>query len=150
MRHLFCVWLVFLPWTLLFLVLLSSWCFSTYLIAHFGYLHWCRTSCRCCNSSLSSLELEHTALALCVRMLLTLYLQARLWWLFCWRYKSARHGRDVFLCVFEGGDLKVQLSWSLKGVNKRWHFNCRLRSRRCEVLIVLCVERSSKEGVPLW
>ena len=32
-----------------------------------------RTSYRCCNSSSSSLELEHTALALCVRVLHCIY-----------------------------------------------------------------------------
>ena len=29
------------------------------------------------------------------------------------------------------------------------HFYCRWRSRRCEVLIVFCVERRSKEGPPV-
>ena len=41
------------------------------------------------------------------------------------------------MCFFEGGDLKVQLDWSLKGVNigmTQLYF--RLRLRRCEVLIV--------------
>ena len=42
----------------------------------------------CFSSVLSSSELEHTALALCVRVLITLNLQARLWWLSHWRYKS--------------------------------------------------------------
>ena len=32
-------------------------------------------------------------------------------------------------------------------LNIGWHFYCRWRSRRCEVLIVFCVERPSEEGV---
>ena len=52
------------------------------------YLHWERTSWRCFSSLSSSLEFEHTTLDLCVRVLITLYLQARLWWLSNWRYKS--------------------------------------------------------------
>ena len=65
----------------LFCLLLFSCSFSILLMAHFGYLQCCRTSSRCFNSSSSSLELEHTALPQCVRVLITLYLQARLWWL---------------------------------------------------------------------
>ena len=42
----------------------------------------------CFSSFLSSSELEHTALALCLKVLITLYLQARFWWLPHWRYKS--------------------------------------------------------------
>ena len=57
-------------------------------VAHFGYLHFIKTSWRCCSSLFSSWGLEHIALALCVRVLITLYLQARLWWLSHWRYKS--------------------------------------------------------------
>ena len=52
------------------------------------------------------------------------------------------------MCFFEGEDLKVQLSWSLEGVNIGMNFCCRWKSRRCEVLIVFCVERPSKEDAP--
>ena len=32
---------------------------------------------------------------------------------------------------------------------KGWHFYCRWRSRRCDLLIVFCVKRPSNEGAPL-
>ena len=83
-------------------------------MAHFGYLHSIRIFFRYGNSSLSSWWLEHIALALCVRPLITLYLQARLWWLSHCRYKSVQMGflyillvRIPFLCgvisVFRNG-----------------------------------------------
>ena len=55
-------------------------------MAHLWYLHLVRTSWGCSLSS--SWELEHTALVLCVRVLITLYVQARLWYLSHWKYKS--------------------------------------------------------------
>ena len=47
---------------------------------------------------------------------------------------------------FEGGDLKIQFPWSLKGVNIGITLLCTWRLRKCEVLIIFCVERSSEEG----
>ena len=67
----------------------------------------CRTSCRCSDSYSSSLELEHTALTLCLRVLITLYLQARLWWLCHWRYRSVWVGFLEILVV------KVPSSWGV-------------------------------------
>ena len=85
MWHLFCV-VMFLSF--LFLFFLFSCSLSIFWKAHLGYLHCVRASSRCFNSSFSSWELEQTALALCVRVLITLYLQARLWWLSHCRYWS--------------------------------------------------------------
>ena len=67
--------------SLLFLFFFCSCSLCIFWMAHLGYLYCFRTSSRCFNSSFSSWELEHTALALCVKVLITLYLQARLWWL---------------------------------------------------------------------
>ena len=52
------------------------------------------------------------------------------------------------MCFFEGGGLKAQLSWSLKGVELEMTLLFRCRSRKCEVLIVFSVERPSEEGAP--
>ena len=76
------------------ILIIVSRFFSCYLvwgglfIADLGYLHLIRTSCRWCNSSVCSWGVEHTALALCVRVLTTLYLNAMLWWLSHCKYKS--------------------------------------------------------------
>ena len=93
-----------------FCILISSVlpsCFSsTLLMAHFGYLHFIRTSSRCCISSLSSLGVEHTTLSLCVRVLITLYLYDRLWWLSHCSYKSVWVG---FLYTF----VRVPSAWGV-------------------------------------
>ena len=74
---------------LLLFVFWWSCCFwGTLFIASLGYLHCIRTFSRCCKSLVSSCWVEHMVLALCVRVLITLYLDARLWWLSHWRYKS--------------------------------------------------------------
>ena len=52
--------------------------FITLWKAHLGYLHLSRALSRWFNSSLSSCGVEQTAFALCVRVLTTLNLQARL------------------------------------------------------------------------
>ena len=50
-------------------------CFlKVFLIAHLGYLHWPSTSSRCCNFSSISLGVEQMVCALCVRVLITLYI----------------------------------------------------------------------------
>ena len=69
-----------------------------------GYLNLSRTSSRCFNSEVSSWKVEQAALALCVRVLLTKYLVAKLWWLSYWRYKSVCVG---FLCTPVDKDLAV-------------------------------------------
>ena len=89
MWHLFCV-LVFL--SLLFLFFFCSCSLCIFWMAQLGYLHCVGTSSRCFNSSFSSWELEQTAFALCVRVLIALYLQARLWWLSLCRYWSVWMG----------------------------------------------------------
>ena len=48
-------------------------------MAQLGYLHCIRTLFRCCNSLVSNCDVEHMALALCVKVLITLYLASRLW-----------------------------------------------------------------------
>ena len=77
-------------WNLPFIgcILLSCYLWRTLSIANMGYLHCPRTSSRCCNPLVSSCALVHTVLALRVRVLITLYLDARLLWLSHWRYKS--------------------------------------------------------------
>ena len=84
MWHLFCMG-VLLSFLLFFLL---SWSLNIFWKAHLGYLQFVRVCSRWCNSSFSSLEVEQTAFALCVRELITLYLQARLWWLSNCRYWS--------------------------------------------------------------
>ena len=98
----------FLFFYLLVCVILYQW-------AHFGYLYLERTSWRCFSSLSSSLEFEHTALALCVRVLITLYLQARLWWLSHWRYKSVWVGFLYILVV------RVPSSCGVTSVFNDWH-----------------------------
>ena len=111
MWHLFCVVLVFL--SLLLLFFFCSCSLRIFWMAHLGYLHCVRTSSRCFNSSFSSWELEHTALALCVRVLITLYLQARLWWLSHCRYWSVWVGFLYTLVV------NVPSSWGVTKMSKK-------------------------------
>ena len=111
MWHLFCGCLMFL--SLLLLFLLCSCSLGILLIVHLGYLHCCRTSSRCFNCSSSSLELEHTALALWVRVLITLYLHVRLWWLSHWRYRSVWVGFLWTLVV------KFPSSWGVTRVSRK-------------------------------
>ena len=61
--------------------------FSTLSKAHLGYLHWLRAFLRHSFSCLSDSGLLYTVLALWERVLITLNLAERLWWLFhcrCW------------------------------------------------------------------
>ena len=62
--------------------------FSTLSKAHLGYLHWVRAFLRCSFSCLSNSGLLHTVLALWERVLITLNLAERLWWLSDCRYWS--------------------------------------------------------------
>ena len=87
MWHFFIPWLVFLPWSILFSGFLSSCFCNTLSKAHSGYLHLVRTFWRCFNLLVSSWELEYTALALYMRVLITLYLEAWLWLLSHKKYK---------------------------------------------------------------
>ena len=66
-------------------------------MAHLGYLHSLRTFSRCCNSLFNNFGVEHVVLALCVRVLITLYFDARLWLLSHCRYRSVWVG---FLYTF--------------------------------------------------
>ena len=63
-------------------------CWEIFLIAHLGYLHWPSTCSRCCGSFLSNFGVEQMVCALCVKVLITLYLAAKLWLLSHGRYKS--------------------------------------------------------------
>ena len=62
--------------------------FFTLSKAHLGYLHWVRAFLRCSFSCLSNSGLLHTVLALWERVLITLNLAERLWWLSHCRYWS--------------------------------------------------------------
>ena len=62
--------------------------FSTLSKAHLQYLHWVRAFLRCSFSCLSNSGLLHTVLALWERVLITLNLAERLWWLSHCRYWS--------------------------------------------------------------
>ena len=73
---------------LLSLHLFSCCCWKIFLIAHFGYLHSPSTSSRCCNLLLSKCGVEQMVCALCVKVLITLYLADKLWLLSHGRYKS--------------------------------------------------------------
>ena len=73
-----CLWVLS---TLLFSWLLLINFLSTLSKDHLGYLHLVRAFLRCCISLLRSLDFMQTVLALWVRVLITLYLATRLWWL---------------------------------------------------------------------
>ena len=81
------VWLVFLdvPW----LVLIFFFCLMLALDrAHSGYLYFLRALLRWSSSSFSRQLLEQTVLVLCFKVLITLNLADRWWWLFQFKYKS--------------------------------------------------------------
>ena len=50
-----------------------------FFITHLGYLQPISTFSKCSNSCLMDSGVEHSVLALCVRLLITLYLEAKLW-----------------------------------------------------------------------
>ena len=54
-------------------------CLKIFLMAHLGYLHWPSTSSRWFNSFSRSLGVEQMVCALCVKVLMTLYLADKLW-----------------------------------------------------------------------
>ena len=54
-------------------------CLKTFLMAHLGYLQWPSASSRWFNSSSRSLGVEQMVYALCVKVLMILYLADRLW-----------------------------------------------------------------------
>ena len=65
------------------------WCFlKICLMAHFGYLHSPSTFSRCCSSFSANSGFEQMVWALCVSVLITLYLAAMLWLLSHGRYRS--------------------------------------------------------------
>ena len=68
--------------------LLLMYLFCSSFIAHLGYLHFARASLRCSNPSLRRSHMVHTVLALWVRVPMTLYLAARLWFLSHCKYWS--------------------------------------------------------------
>ena len=57
-------------------------------MAHLGYLLLTKASIRCCISFWKSSSLVQTVLALWVSVLMTLYITAKLWWLFHCKYWS--------------------------------------------------------------
>ena len=96
------IWHIFLidDWLCLFVLVLSSWCcccWSVSCIAHLGYLQHLRTSSRCSNPLLINSGVEHKVLTQCLRVLMTLYFDAKLWLLSHWMYWSVCVG---FLYTF--------------------------------------------------
>ena len=70
-----------------FLLVLECVClWRIFCIAHLGYLQPINAFSKCSNSFLVESGLEHSVLALCVRVLITIYLEAKLWLLSHWRY----------------------------------------------------------------
>ena len=66
------------------------WCLlKIFFMAHLGYLHAPSTSSRCCSSCSANSGVEQMVWALCVSVLMTLYLAAILWLLSHGRYRSA-------------------------------------------------------------
>ena len=64
------------------------WWLKIFFMAHLGYLQAPSTSSRCCSSCLVNSGEEQMLWALCVRVLMTLYLAAILWLLSHGRYRS--------------------------------------------------------------
>ena len=79
--------LVLLFLVLLLLVAVLVFIFAL-LIAHAGYLHLWSATCRCFSSVLSRSSLEQMVFALCCNEPTTLYLDATVWLLSHWRYRS--------------------------------------------------------------
>ena len=79
------VWYVLLGVFFFFL----CWCLlKIFFMAHLGYLHAPSTSSRCCSSCSANSGVEQMVWALCVSVLMTLYLAAMLWLLSHGRYRS--------------------------------------------------------------
>ena len=96
------IWHIFFcsDWCYFFLLVLSCGCscfWRIFFIAHLGHLLPIRTFSKCSNSWLMDSGVEHNVLALCVRVLFTLYWEAKLWLLSHWRYWSVWVG---FLYTF--------------------------------------------------
>ena len=99
----------------LFLFVLSCWCccfWRILFVAHLGYLHYLRTSSRCCSSLFNNSCVEHMVLALCVRVLITLHFDARLCLLSHWRYWPVWVG---FLYTFV---VKVPSGWDVTKMSR--------------------------------
>ena len=94
------MWLIFFCVTgcCFFLFVLECVCvWMIFCIAHLAYLQPINAFSKCSNSCLVESGVEHSVLALCVRVLITLYLEAKLWLLSHWRYWSVWVG---FLYTF--------------------------------------------------
>ena len=89
---LLCYWMLFLLVCFRMCLYLDDFC-----IAHLAYLQPINAFSKCSNSCLVESGVEHSVLALCVRVLITLYLEAKLWLLSHWRYWSVWVG---FLYTF--------------------------------------------------
>ena len=116
------IWHIFLcnDWCCFFLLVLSCWCFCLwriFFIVHLGYLQPLRTSSTCFNSLLMNSGVEHKVLALCVRVLITLYLEAKLWSLSHWRYWSVWVG---FLYTFV---VKVPSTLGVRSLRSKMGWN---------------------------
>ena len=70
------------------LLFFSCCCWKIFLIAHLGCLHRPTTSSRWCNSHLNNCGVEQMVCALCVKVLITLYIGDKLWLLSHGRYRS--------------------------------------------------------------
>ena len=97
----------FLWFLFLFVLLLCLLVNFALFKAHGGYLHLLRALLRWSSSSFSSWLLEQTVLALCLKVLMTLNLAERWWWLSHCSYKS--------VCV---GFLYTDVNRELSGFGK--------------------------------
>ena len=99
----------------LFLVVLSGWCccfWRMLFMVQLGYFHCLRTSSRCCSSLFNNSGVVCTVLALYIRVLITLYFDARLWLLSHCRYWSVWVG---FLYTFV---VKVPSGWGVTKMSR--------------------------------
>ena len=82
------VWLVVIGGTVCLFFLFWFLFICSLFKAHAGYLQLLRALLMWSSSSFSSWWLEQTVLALCLKVLMTLYLADRWWWMSHCRYKS--------------------------------------------------------------
>ena len=146
--------------------------------AHLGYLHLLNAILRWSSSSLNGWELM--VLALCVRVLMTLYLAAKLWWLSHCKYKSVCVGflytvvmRDLSGCGIPNVSKKGMDPSFLDGSEVNWMCGSKLlrcsRNFLCDAFVTIKVSSTylfhtlggysavlmalisnSSRGLPLW
>ena len=110
----FCMLLLALLFLVLFLVAVLVFIFALF-IAQAGYLHLWSATCMCFSSVLSSSSLEQMVLALCCNEPTTLYLDATVWLLSHWRYRSVWVG-FLYTVVVKFPSLSGVMRTSRKGI----------------------------------